>query len=334
MIAASIEHAAPSDQQLEQYLAPKTAPETQQALIEGVRNALENVAHADASAAQEMYAKYHATFLALWDNDVPALRESLAKTFYRLHKLQVVDDGFLRSFDLRVPKLAGPFSENLHDADLSDAKDLVALIEQDPELSHAIHPAALVFGSRLKGYGAKNADIDIAVIIKSGTDPAEAETIRARLSATKAHANTHGEIVEFWTEKTADGLEVRDGGIKGSYIGGPSWTHVLFGAAWEGEAGAIKELREKLLVPYFYGDNNKVIDGRTARGLYLEELERDNLQYRLMHKGWERFNPEFGGLHTPHADEIDGKSAFWDSGYRQAATKLFASRVFLPKLER
>jgi hypothetical protein len=61
-------------------------------------------------------------------------------------------------------------------------------------------------------------------------------------------------------------------------------------------------------------------------------MERDTLQYRLMHKGYERFFPAYGGMKTPHGDRIDGESIFWDSGYRDAAIKLFANRVFLPKI--
>jgi len=86
------------------------------------------------------------------------------------------------------------------------------------------------------------------------------------------------------------------------------------------------------LAPYLRETDKKIMN-REARGLYLEEMERDILQYRLMHKGYERFFPPAGGLHSAHADKVDGESMFWDSGYRQLATKLFASRVFLPKIK-
>ena len=62
-------------------------------------------------------------------------------------------------------------------------------------------------------------------------------------------------------------------------------------------------------MPYFL-ETDEVIHGREARELYLEELERDTLQYRLMHKGYERFYPSYGGIHTLHADKIDGDSVF------------------------
>jgi len=35
-----------------------------------------------------------------------------------------------------------------------------------------------------------------------------------------------------------------------------------------------------------------------------------------------------GGIETKNSLDIDSKSSFWDSGYRQLATKLFVSKVF------
>jgi hypothetical protein len=88
-----------------------------------------------------------------------------------------------------------------------------------------------------------------------------------------------------------------------------------------------------VLVGYMF-ETDEQIRGHSARSAYLEEIERDMLQYRLMHKGYERHYPPYGGINTPHADLIDGKSTFWDSGYRQTAIRLFASQVFLPKISK
>jgi len=155
--------------------------------------------------------------------------------------------------------------------------------------------------------------------------------LRELLKQSFAHEKIHGEIIEFWLEEKDGKFGIRDFKKPDSAQGEKYWTHILFGAAWEGNENIITELRKKLLAPYMY-DTGEVIEGQDARTLYLGEIERDTLQYRLMHKGYERFYPSYGGIHTPHADEIDGDSMFWDSGYRQLATKLFASRVFLPKI--
>ncbi len=109
------------------------------------------------------------------------------------------------------------------------------------------------------------------------------------------------------------------------------WTHILFGTAWIGNAGAINELRKKLLPTYFYETDEQVF-GRGTRALYLERMEQDLLQYRLMHKGYEGHYPPVTKMSMPHADLIDGNSMFWDSGYRRIATQLFINMVFLPKI--
>ena len=105
----------------------------------------------------------------------------------------------------------------------------------------------------------------------------------------------------------------------------------LFFGAWAGDRETIVDLRKKLLTRYLH-ENNDEFDGRELRGMCIEQMEIDVLQYRLMHRGYESFSPNFGGIDSPNADRVDGQSKFWDSGYRHLAIKLYANRVFLPKL--
>jgi hypothetical protein len=58
----------------------------------------------------------------------------------------------------------------------------------------------------------------------------------------------------------------------------------------------------------------------------------DNLQYRLMHKGYDIFKPSKRIAGSEHSALIDWNSAFWDEGYRRIATLGFLSKVFLPDL--
>jgi len=311
------------------FVTQDALPASQQTLIEGVRKAIESVAQTDHQKANELYATYHEVLLSLWNHRSPQTQESLSKTFCRLRGLSLVDDRELTALGITLPKLAGPFSENLKtmEKELQEIRTIADSIEKNPELSPFVYPVILVFGSRLKGYGAQTADMDIAVFVKPGTSLDDAKKIQALTKDVCIHEKIEGEIVQFWLEKTKDGLAVRDDvETVDPSMGEKSWTHVLFGAAWEGNPHVIEELRRQLLVPYLTQDQPQ------ERKMYLEELERDTLQYRLMHKGYEKFFPAFGGLHTPHADHVDGQSTFWDSGYRQMATKLFASRVFLPKI--
>jgi predicted nucleotidyltransferase len=323
-----------SDESFAEFLGEEADTASQQVLIVGVDNALESMAKTDQTKAKELYEKYEEGLINLWYNK-PETRAALSKAFCRLHGLGIVSDGRLSELGITIPALAGPFSENMKAmrGEINDVKNIIDSIESDPELSQLIYPVAMVFGSRLKGYGNENSDTDIGVFVKPGTSPSEGARLRNLLNKAFEQDTTKREIKEFWLEETNGELAVRDleGGPE---IGSGTWTYVLFGAAWEGDQATIKELREKLLTPYMHDDREKIIHEREARKIYLEELERDTLQYRLMHKGYEKFHPSFGGIRTPHADKIDGKSAFWDSGYRMTATKLFANRVFLPKISK
>ncbi|MBI2473266.1 nucleotidyltransferase domain-containing protein [Candidatus Uhrbacteria bacterium] len=319
------------------FLAPDVHLETQKALVEGIRKAIEEIAHTDTEKAKRMYEQFHGTLINLWkEQETFDLRESLSKTFRRLYRLDVVDEKELRVLDISLPTLEGPFSENLKlmKKELREINDIAHAIEKDPELSKYVYPIILLFGSRLK-YGSQNSDIDVAVFVKPGTPMEQKEEIRNLLKRIFIHERIEGDAVQFWLETSGDTLTIRND-LKTSepFMGERSWTHVLFGAAWEGNTRAIQDMRKKLLVPYLTDDPTNAIHGRQARGLYLEELERDTLQYRLMHKGYERFFPSYGGIQTPHADQIDGQSMFWDSGYRQTATKLFVRNVFLPKVSK
>lgn len=324
-----------NDEQIEQFIKMQASSLSQEAFVNGLTKAIENLYLVNPEQARIVYERYSNSLLDLWQNASGELRNALTKTFCHLHALGIVNDKQLADLEITIPNLAGPFSENLKNMseDIADVQSMIHSIESDPELSKYIYPVALVFGSRLKGYGSQDADIDIGVIVKPNISIDSKNQLRALLQKKFAHDKIHGEITEFWLEETEDGLGVRDFEKADMAIGESSWTHILFGAAWEGDNGVINDLRKQLLTPYMY-DKDKTIHGRKARGLYLEELERDTLQYRLMHKGYQRFFPASGGINTPHADKIDGKSTFWDSGYRQMATKLFASRVFLPKISK
>lgn len=281
----------------------------------------------------EIYKQYKDALLKLWENDNTQINETLLKTFRRLYHLKIIDDKQFAKLNIALPKLAGPFSENLNliKEEIRDIQEMTVLIERDPELSQYIYPIVLVFGSRLKGYGKENADIDLVIFVRLGISFGDREKLRELLEKTFKQERVRDRIVEFWLEGREGIIQVHDFSETDVWLGESYWTHVLFGSAWIGDEKTIYELLEKLLVPYPY-DTGKTVHGLNARDLYLEEIEGDSLQYRLMHNGYERFFPQYGGINTPHADKIDGKSMFYDSGYRQLATKLFVSRVFLPKI--
>lgn len=323
-----------TDETLNSFLTHGANSSSQQALIEGIREAIESIESIDHDRARELYEKYKETLLTLWESNNSEIRESLSKNFRRLHYLNIVDDRKLAELNIAIPTLTGPFSENLKamTKEMSDIQNIAVTIESVPGLAKLLYPVVLVYGSCLKGYSAQTADIDLGVFVKPGISLDDRVKLQELLQKTFTHERIKDKIVEFWLEEKDGWLNVRDFESPDVSLGESHWTHILFGAAWKGNRNVIKELHKKLLVPYM-NDADQEIQEHNARSLYLEEMERDALQYRLMHKGYEKFFPPYGGVHTPHADEIDGDSTFWDSGYRQLATRLFVSRVFLPKIK-
>lgn len=322
-----------SEEDASRLLATETKSENLQATIIGIRDAIESLAISDIDRAKRIYAQYSSSIFKLLEDTSIETREAILATLRRLSVLGIVSRKELTSSGITSSRLDGPLSDNL--ASMADELKSIRLgaiqVETDPEISKYIYPVALLYGSRLKGYGDINSDIDLAVFIKPGAPFEEKQKIQIALKKNFHHDKIDGKILEFWLAESPEGLFVRDFENADSSIGASYSTHLLFGGAWEGNTQVISELRQRLLVPYFY-DTKKNIYGRDARGLYIEELERDILQYRLMHKGYARFFPPFGGITTNHSDRIDSTSMFWDSGYRQLATRLYISRVFLPRL--
>lgn len=332
--AALLDH-LPSDGASDGFLRPGAHAPTQLAFLDGLRKAIELAAREDTDEAAKLYASFDGRLRTLWTADDPVVRPALEKLFFRVHDLGVVDEASLRSLGLVVPALDGPFMDNVRrmDVEKHDVAHMLDALRADPELSRYVYPVVLLYGSKVKGYGAKNADTDLGVFITPDVPPDVAAKLRGMLAnifMTDAHADP---VTEFWLDRTDDGLEVHEFASHDRALGSKAWTHVLFGAAWEGDADAIKELHGRLLAGYFR-DADEEMYGLRMRDLSLETLEKDVLQYRLMHKGYERYYPTRKDDAVAGAEGIDGRSAFWDSGYRAMATKLFAEKVFLPRLER
>lgn len=298
--------------------------------IIGARNALDRFAAANPRQAKLQYEHLRPAMRALWQYDAPEIRKALATTFHWLYRRSIISSNEMTDLGILIPDLANPLSKNLTEngSKSEDIREGIASLEDDPVLARFLYPVVLLFGSRVKGYETLNADIDIAVFVKPGTGFAEKERIQAALKQNFSQK----EIVQFWLEHSSSGLMVRNFEKTETLLGESYWTHVLFGGIWAGEAETIKELHKKLL-PRYFSANDHLLHELPARQLYLEELERDALQYRLMHNGYARFFPPQGGIHTAHANRVDGNSMFWDSGYRQLAIRIFLKRVFLPKIK-
>ncbi len=322
-----------SSESLKGFFDQETNTASAQALIGGIRKAIEFAASTDPDKGLKIYGQYRYALLKLWEYDNILINEALLKTFRHLYYLKIIDGKQLAKLNIVLPELAGPFSKNLKliGQEMRDIEDMIRLIESDPELARLIYPIVLAFGSRIKGYGAQNSDLDLALFVRPGISFSDRTKLEKLLEKIFVREKFPDRIVEFWLEEKNDTLRIRDFAETDVWLGESYWTHALFGSVWIGKEKIIRELIKKLLVPYLC-DTGKISHGLNARDLYLEELERDSLLYRLMQKGYEKFFPQFGGIKTLHTKEIDGESMFYDSGFRQLATKLFITRVFLPKI--
>lgn len=262
-------------------------------------------------------------------------REAIRLMYIHLYHSGTIDETALESKGIDIPKLNGNLSENLKSKKelTREVLRMSEMIKHDPFLRERVYPVVLVFGSTLKGYGLEQADLDVAVFIKPKTARGDKDQIKGRLANIFNHEKIGGKSTLFWLNSTPneDKLEVKDWGDADLSDGESSWTHVLFGASWLGDGREVKYLHSKLLANYFYNPNT-FTEGQPTRQRWLEELERDNLQYRLLHKGFGRFYSVDSPVNTGQKDLIDGDTAFYDPRYRRLATQLYLEKVFLPKL--
>lgn len=204
---------------------------------------------------------------------------------------------------------------------------IISFITNNCEVSDYVLPVLVVYGSRVKGYSNRTADNDIAFFIKPGISLDKKSEIQKLLSRAIADSEIRSEPLEFWLEEKNSRLRIIDFDSSDKSFGDSSMVHVLFQSVWFGQIETIKNLFQKLMPNYL--KNNTLNNSRT---IWLEEMERNVLQYRLMHKGYSRFYSTESLFKTKHSSEIDGNSIFWDSGYRKLSSKLFIGKVYLPEI--
>lgn len=263
------------------------------------------------------------------------IQDSLLVFWSRLHSLGLVDENSISQKGFKIPKLDSAFSiENSQvEKEISELNEMIKTIEENPELSKFIYPIAIMYGSKVKGYGKITADVDIAIFIKPGIPSTDKPQIEKLLKTHFGNHKAEGEAMQFWLYETEEELNIQDFPTPDNHLGDSSLSHVLLGGVWVGNTDSIKEIYKKTL-PGFLHPKDKKIENQPARRIWLEAMERDTLQYRLLHKGYERFHPAIPGVRSKHKAEVDGESTFWDPGYRRLATKLFIDKVLLPDLSK
>lgn len=301
------------------------------ATMRGMRMAVEILAQTKRPEAERLANAYLAR---VQDSsfEAPIVRDELESTLAHWKNILIIDTETLARFGYAVPNLEIGFESSSPLADeLIGFSDIIESISKNPDYEHLIYPVAVFFGSRLKGYAKRDADLDVAVFVKPDITESERRTVRRALSQMFAGRGIDGKVVEFWLVSNTHGLNIRDFDDPDVFQGDRTWAHILLESVWLGRADTIEMLYRELLPGFLYQSGETFL-GRDLRKLRLDELEREVLQYRLMHKGYRRFFPPTGGIEPTYAGGIDPDSVFWDSGYRRLASKLFLRRVFLPRL--
>ena len=210
----------------------------------------------------------------------------------------------------QLPNLAAPLSANIENL-RPEITAIEQSLENTPELTSCVFPVALLGGSRLKGYGTPNSDVDVHLFTDRHLTDADRQFVSDKFPDSGAR------IIEL-EEDSYNNLQIApDEGTPAD------WAHIVLNTLYIGNPAAIKDLRSRLL-PSFFSEPDP-----TMREFCLERLEQDLLQYRLMHKGYARLMPNYNPEYAKYSS-IDGASAFYDSGYRRVATELFVNNVFIP----
>lgn len=301
--------------------------------IESVRQALEQLCIKKRGSNVGLFMQYASDIQALLQSDDPSVVERAKKCLRHANKLGYITDQSLMELGITTSDLAGSVVENLAlmPEIIEAVEDLARQIAADPRLSTFMLPVLSLGGSRLKGYGEQTSDIDLCIFIKPGVSYTAREEIRSIIRNFFASHGMDEHPIEFWLEDTDESLRIRDFAADDQLAGGSEWTHILFDTVLIGDEEDTNALIQQLLPNYFKKPELDTF-GRSPRTHYLERLEQDLLQYRLLHKGYECHFPRVNCIDVPHANAVDGESMFWDAGYRKVATRLFVNRVFLPKI--
>lgn len=272
--------------------------------------------------------------LWFWPACPAEVKDQLFVTWLHWRATRLIDDVYLEDLGLKVPRLdTFAIPSQLIDDDLEELRPLLESACNRPEVRELIYPVCVFYGSKLKGYSLDTGfDWDLAILIKPGVNRDKKERIRQLLGDVYDHPKVKGKVLEFWLEESAGAVKIINLPTLRTMTADSSWVHVLLCGVWLGEEETISELFKRLLSNLFFSAG-ETIDGEPARRARLRMMEMEALQYRLMHKGYRRCFPrEKSIIWTPRSWPLGPESDFWDRGYRQVASKLFVTRVFLPEL--
>jgi len=315
--------------ELAHYLANEDDRNTLRIGIIAFQKAIEANARSDETRAKSAYEAFEPLAEKLWKTDNGIIREALESALSRLAVLGIAPQNKLEELGVEIPQ----FDEDICPRRLDTFTQFIKVaqaIEADTELSQYLLPVVLPYGSKVKGYGRFTSDQDFAVFVRPNMSFGFRALMQALLAKTLGTFGITGKAFEFWLEESDGILKIRDFPELDRSLGASYFVHVLFGGVWVGNRDSMRDIFEKVLAGYL-DSKGSALFGVKAQEVWLREIERDTLQYRLMHKGYMHFYPEQRTTCVPE-NIVDYKGSFWDSGYRRLATKLFLKKVFLPQL--
>jgi len=303
-------------------------------VVESIRIAIESFTKEESGSAHEMFVKHSFVLGNLKASDNKQVQHNVERALHHFYSLGVLNEEELLSYDIKPSSLdidPSKVTETMSN-EIDIFTDITKRIESHPELSRLVYPVIIFLGSRMKGYAKEDADVDVAIFVRPETEEKDRSRIQSLISEVLSEVSVDEKVMEFWLDEEGDGLTIKNYENPDPQRGDNTLTHPLTGT-WCGNERIVEELYQRLMPQYLYSEDKTVL-GEDLRQVWLKELEHNILQYRLMHKGYDRFNAAQGGVHSSDKAPIDGDSVFYDSGYRRLATKLFTDHVFLPQLQK
>lgn len=208
-----------------------------------------------------------------------------------------------------------------------EALNLLDTINEDPLISAYIHPVIVMYGSAVKGYSLHTTDHDYALFLKPGVTMPMAKNIQDRLKTILGNNDTP--LLFMLSDANDKEFIILDTLKKG--FGDSTMSHVICNGYWYGELDQCRKLQRTILSLY-YSPTNKMYGKYSARYIWLNELERDILQFRLLHRGYYQLyarEPYYISEYSELMTNMDGNTVFYDIGYRRLAFQLFIQHVFI-----
>jgi len=208
--------------------------------------------------------------------------------------------------------------------------EAVNIIKADPELRTVICPFFIGIGSRVKGIAGKKSDKDATLFWRPGATLEDREKVLGVLKEKCPRLTEIDAMPEVWLDEVGGKISFKKEVETRPNSVSPQQIHFIFGGVWMGDEVEIRRVTGDLANSYLDLSRFGVDKGR-ARQHLLRRLEMDTLMYRLMHKGFKRTYPQRND--KKQMSQIDYGSDFYEPEYRQIASLLFLSRVFLPDLD-